>query len=137
VTDDELIAAFENGSLGRECFHHSDHVRMAFLFLGRHPALEALGRFSAALQKFAAANGRPERYHETITWALFLLIRERMARWSNDNGRPPKWDEFAACNPDLLCWQDSILKTYYLDETLASDFARRTFVLPNRSPNAR
>lgn len=133
MTDDELIAAFENGSLRRECFHHRDHIRMAYLYLCRHSALEALGRFSGALQRFAAANGAPERYHETITWSLLLLIRERIARWSHDHDRTPTWDEFAACNPDLLCWRAPVLKKYYLDETLDSAFARRTFVLPDRS----
>jgi hypothetical protein len=133
VTDDELIAAFEDGSLRRECLRHRDHVRMAFLYLCRHPPLEALGHFSAALQRFAAANGVPDRYHETITWALVFLIRERLARWSVANGQAPGWDEFAAANEDLLCWQDSILKKYYFEGTLDSAFARRTFVLPDRS----
>ena len=44
MTDDEFIASFENCSLANESFHHSDHVRMAFLYLCRYPALEALQR---------------------------------------------------------------------------------------------
>jgi hypothetical protein len=80
MTDDELIARFEDCSLSNESFHHSDHVRMAFLYLCRYPALEALQRFSTSLVRFATAHGKPGIYHETITWAFLLLIRERMAR---------------------------------------------------------
>jgi hypothetical protein len=46
MTDDEFMASFENCSLSNESFHHSDHAKMAFLYLSRYPALEALQRFS-------------------------------------------------------------------------------------------
>ena len=106
MTDDEFIASFENCSLANESFHHSDHVRMAFLYLHRYPALEALQRFSTSLARFATANGKPNLYHETITWAFLLLIRERLAR----AGSPLTWTEFAATNEDLLNWEDNVLK---------------------------
>jgi hypothetical protein len=128
MTDDELIAKFEDCSLAIESFHHADHVRMAFLYLRRYPALEALQRFSASLARFAAANGKPGLYHETITWAFLLLIRERLAR----GGPQQSWPEFADSNQDLLSWNDNILKKYYRQETLASDLARSTFLLPDR-----
>src|SRR5204863_7910350 len=107
------------GSLANASFHHRDHVKMAYLYLCRYQALEALQRFSTSLAKFAAANGKPELYNETITWAFLLLIRERMTR----AGHPQTWDEFRAANPDLFSWKD-VLKKYYRDETLSSELAR-------------
>jgi len=44
------------------------------------------------------------------------------------------WDEFAARNPDLLNWKESILRKYYCEETLASDLARSVFLLPDKLP---
>ena len=132
VTDDQFLAAFENCSLRNADFHHEDHVRAGFLYLCRFPALEALSRFSKALINFAAANGKPNLYHETITWAFLLLIRERMARGCQRSGQQPNWAEFADANSDLLNWKQNILKTYYRDETLASDVAKKTFVFPDR-----
>jgi len=129
MTDDEFIAGFENCTLANGSFHHSDHVRMAFLYLCRYPALEALQRFSSALARFAMANGHPELYHETITWAFLLLIRERLAR----TGCRQTWTEFAASNGDLLNWKDNVLKRYYRGETLASDLARTTFLFPDKA----
>ena len=58
---------------------------------------------------------------------LDRLIHERMRR-----GAEASWEEFAAANPDLLTWRPSILAAYYREETLRSDLARASFVLPDR-----
>ena len=128
ITDEELIDGFEKATLPAECFHHENHVRAAFLYLSRYPTLEALRRFSEALRRFAAAQGKAQRYHETITWAYFFLIHEQRARAGQSQG----WEEFARHNADLLNWKEGILRRYYRDETLASDLARSVFVLPDR-----
>jgi hypothetical protein len=129
MSSDDLIAQFENGATAPDNFHHVDHVRLAFEYLRRYAALEALEKFSAALQRFAAAQGKADRYHETITWVYLLLIRERIAR----AGPPQTWEEFAERNSDLLIWKGGVLGTLYRAETLDSDLARRIFVLPDRT----
>jgi hypothetical protein len=127
MTDQELVEQFENGTLANECFHHREHVRVAFLYLTKYPVLKALQAFSETLRRFAEARGKPQLYHETITWAYVFLIQERMAR----AGKKQSWDEFASSNPDLLVWKNGILTRYYRAETLASDLARAAFVLPD------
>lgn len=127
MTDQELLEQFENGSLRAEQFHHREHVRAAFLYLAKYPVVEALQSFSRALRRFAEVHGKPQLYHETITWAYVFLIQERIAR----TGRRQTWSEFAQNNPDLLIWKDGILTQYYRPETLASDLARAVFVLPD------
>lgn len=104
---------------------------MAFLYLKRFPALEALQRFSASLVRFAGAHGKPELYNETITWAFLLLIRERMAR----AGCLQTWTQFAAANADLLDWKKA-LKKYYRDETIQSTLAKSTFLFPDKALSA-
>jgi hypothetical protein len=42
------------------------------------------------------------------------------------------WENFAAQNPDLLSWNEGILRRYYREGTLTSELARRAFVLPDR-----
>ncbi len=127
MTDDELIAGFESADLPGEQFSHVEHVRAAWWYLERHSFSEALGRFCTAIRRFAAAQGKPDRYHETITVAYMLLIAERL-----DGARHLTWTEFAHRNGDLLERQPSILARYYTDATLTSDRARRVFVMPDR-----
>ena len=125
---DEFIARFERGEIAAAEFPHREHVRLAWLYLRRLPLPEACARFVEGIRRFAAAQGKPERYHETITWAYLLLINERDAR----AGRTQTWDEFAEANADLLDWQNSVLKNYYREETLSSDAARKIFLLPDK-----
>ena len=127
MTGDQLIEEFENGTTPAGSFHHADHVRLAFEYLTRFPVLAALEKFSRALQGYAEARGKAGLYHETITWAYLLLIRERMAR----SGQSQTWEEFSAGNPDLLVWKGGILDRLYSKQTLESPFARSVFVFPD------
>lgn len=124
----ELIERFEQNLASDQPFHHADHVRLAFEYLRAFSVLESLCRFSAALKQFAGASGKTQFYNETITFAYFFLIRERMAR-----NEGVTWEEFAACNADLLVWKDGTLSRYYREGTLKSDFARNVFVLPDKN----
>jgi hypothetical protein len=126
MNDRELIEQFETDTLTGE-FHHADHVRLAYAYLSEYPVLRALEKFSEALKRYAAARGKSQLYHETITHAYFFLIRERRARASAAN-----WEDFAAQNPDLLVWKDGILGRYYQPDTLRSDLARTVFLFPDR-----
>lgn len=128
MNDTQFIQAFEKCALPAGSFHHADHVRLAWLYLRDRPFPTALEAFCTGLQRLAAANGKPGLYHETITWAYLLLIRERRARMNDGHS----WDEFRATNADLFAWKPSILQRYYRDETLTSKLARRVFVLPDR-----
>lgn len=123
--DRAFAAAFDEGTLKE--FHHADHVRLAWIYLLRYPVLEALERYVAGIRRFAAANGKPDLYHETVTWAYLLLIHERLER----TGREVSWEEFASVNPDLLIWKGGIVERWYRPETLASDLAKRVFVWPD------
>ena len=127
MSNEELIQQFEDGAIANEGFHHADHVRLAFAYLSRFPVLQALDKFSSALQRFATAHRKSQLYHETVTHAYFFVIRERMARCEGAG-----WDDFASLNPDLFIWRDGILNRYYHEATLKSDFARRVFVFPDK-----
>ena len=132
MTDAEFISAFENGSLPNGSFHHRDHVRMAFLYLRRYSPLEAIQHFSASLARFAAANGKPQLYNETITCFYMLLIRERMDRLPPGHG----WAEFRAAHPDLFGYPKALLERYYPGEAAFSAEAKTRFLLPHSAAPA-
>jgi hypothetical protein len=70
VSNEQYIARFEAGAITPEAFHHADHVKLAFACLRKYPVLEALSRFSAALKRFASAQGK----QSVITKLSPLLI---------------------------------------------------------------
>jgi len=124
--DETFVKAFEDLRLEPECFSHADHVRLAFIYLDRFDLVEAMGRFRSALRAFTAHAGLADKYHETVTMGLLVLIHERMAVQ-----QPENWDTFAAANTDLLRWKDGAFFEYYSPDVLDSDLARRVFVLPS------
>jgi hypothetical protein len=128
MDDEELLARFEDTSLPLDCFHHEEHVRVAFLYLRRYTLLEVLGRFPAALKRYAAAHGKDGLYHETISWAYIFIIRERMV--DCDDG-VLSWEGFRECNCDLFEGK-TILARYYREGTIGSAMAREGFVMPDR-----
>lgn len=126
MTDQQLVAAFEDRTFKADTFHHAEHVRVAYLYLQRYDLFETLARYRDGLKRLAAWAGFPQKYHETVTCALVVLINERML------ARPDleRWDDFAAANPDLLTWKDGVFFDYYDTSVLDSPVARATFVLP-------
>lgn len=127
MTDQELVGAFEACTLPLSSFQHEQHVRLAYLYLSEQPLLDAMARFVTNLKRYASAAGANNLYHETITLALLLIINERMAR-----NAAADFPDFVSANPDLLSWQPSVLDLYYDSETLSSELARRTFLMPDR-----
>lgn len=123
----ELLDRFLDTTLPGDQFHHEQHVHVAWLFVQQHGMPAALGEFSSAIKRFADAKGATGLYHETITWAFLLLIADRQARNPVDT-----WEAFAAANGDLLTWKPSILERFYTKELLASDLAKRAFLMPDR-----
>lgn len=128
MNDDDFLAQLEAGTLPENNFHHADHLYAAWLYLTRFPVTEAIARFSEVLRSFVKSLGKPERYHETITWAYLLLLHERIRR----SEPAATWDQFAAAHPDLIDWKNSVLLKYYRPETLYSQLARDVFLMPDR-----
>ncbi len=127
MDDEEFLIGFEDCTFPAAGFHHREHVRVVWLYLHRYPMLQTIAKFSESLKRFATANGKPDLYHETITWAYVFLINERLER----DGQDETWTAFAERNADLLNWKHSVLKSYYREETLGSDLARKRFVFPD------
>src|SRR5215213_4289366 len=126
MTERELFDQFVDTSLPADQFHHQQHVHVAWMFVRKHGMPAALSEFSTAIKRFAVAKGATGLYHETITWAFLLLIADRQARTPVET-----WEEFEAGNRDLLTWKPSILDRYYSKELLASELAKKTFLMPD------
>ncbi len=147
LSDDEFLAAFESATLAD--FHHSDHIRAAWIYLRRLPFPQAAERMAESLRRFAASKGAHQKYHETITQAWMLLVSQRLTRTASRRQRtsfprpdarraPPAlstadaFDAFAAAHPELL--DAHALERFYSSQLLASAAARTRFVPPDLTP---
>ncbi len=126
--DLDLLQAFEDCSLPEKNLDHACHVRVAWAYLQRAPLFEALVSIQEGLVRYTRFHGAENKYNATITCAYALAVYERIQRRPASSG----WSRFAADHPALFEPHLGFLKNYYRPETLASEEARRSFVLPDR-----
>ena len=125
MSDCPDLERFVRGEIAAAGFAHREHVRVAFEMLRRHDFAETALHFSRALRSMASRAGKPQAFHQTVTIAFLSLVAERM-----EAGHDGDFTVFARANPDLI--DKSALAHWYRPERLASESARRTFLLPDR-----
>jgi hypothetical protein len=128
MTDAELTRALERGEIANENFHHVSHLRVAWVYLAESSSVQqAANKMRDTLRRFAAAAGKPQKYHETVTlfW-VHLLSRAHAA------GGGERLEEIVNANPQLL--EKKFPLAYYSAERLFSDEARTSWVEPDLKP---
>jgi hypothetical protein len=128
MNDEEFLAAFERCAL--EEFHHRDHIKVAYLYLRRHPLEEATARVCAGLKALAVAWSAPvddleKGYHETMTQAWVRLVHLTLAK----DGIAESADAFCDEQPQLM--QKTRLELFYSRDRLITWAAKREFVEPD------
>ena len=66
MSDAESLSAFEAAAIPRPEWTHEAHVRMAWLYLVRHPQEEALEKVRGGIQRLNAVIGSPDTTTLTI-----------------------------------------------------------------------
>ena len=106
ANDSAFARAFERGEIPPADFHHAAHLRLALAYLDECSSIEeATDRMAASIKRFAAAAGKADKYHHTVT--VFWI---RMLARLLDKNLP---------------------LAYYTPERLWSDDARRAYVEPD------
>lgn len=125
-TVEQVVAAFERGRTVRGALNHREHVMIAWHYARTRPGPDGLAELARGIRAVAVGLGKPDLYHETLTWAWFSLVGERVERL----GPTATWEEFEAASADLLSGR--ALDAFYDRATLESPLAKRVFVLPDR-----
>jgi len=128
MTDQDFASAFERCEIPNHRFRHRDHLRLAWIYLRRYDRSKAGTQIVESIQRYAAHNGAPEKYHETVTLAWMELVYCAMRSLPDTAG----FDQMLAAFPHLL--QKSALAQYYSSGVLESETARRVFVVPDLRP---
>lgn len=125
LSDEALVEEFESCRLPTAEFHHADHIRLAWIYLGQVPEAEATLRIEQSIRRYAAHNNIPHLYHQTITVAWMKLVAA--ARTATLNGGA--FSSFADHHPDLF--DVKRLSRHYSKELLDSPRARAEWVEPD------
>ena len=128
ITDIEMTRALERGEMPSAHFNHTSHLHVAWVYLTESSSpKEAAKKMRDTLRRFTAAAGKPEKYHETMTFFwVHLLAREQVV------SRARGLEEVVRANPHLL--EKNFPLVYYSAERLFSDEARVSWMEPDLKP---
>jgi hypothetical protein len=122
----ELTMQFEAHEVDASTFGHKEHVLVAYEMLHKYSFLDASTRYAKAINTIATKAGAPEKFNMTITLAFLSLIAERVHTTTHSS-----FEGFLQENNDLL--SKNVLRKWYSDAQLHSDFARTHFLLPTKA----
>ncbi len=128
LSDESFLEEFESCRLPTAHFHHADHIRLAWIFLGQMEETEATRRIERAIRRYAEHNSIGQKYHHTITLAWMKLVAA--ARRATPHA--VCFDSFAGQHPELLA--EKKLNNYYSPERLACPEARSGWLEPDLGP---
>ena len=125
MSDAEFLQQFEAAALAS--LPHADHVRLACLYLDRLPAAAALARLADGLARFAAAKGKPDKFHYTMTRAWLELVADARRQ---SPGEPAA----ALLSRYPVLADGGALARFYSPDVLSSAAARAGWVAPDLGP---
>ena len=128
MTDVELTRALERGEIANENFHHASHLHVAWVYLAESSSVQqAASKMRNTLRRFAAAAGKPQKYHETIT---LFWVHVLSRAYAASGGEP--LEEIVNANPQLL--EKNFPLDYYSAQRIFSDEARTSWLEPDLKP---
>ncbi len=126
--DQAFLDAFEAGRAPGGAFRHADHLRLAWILVRRDGAVHAEERIAAGIRRFAAAQGKPDLYHETLTRAWVRLVAAAIVDRRSDGS----FEDFLGANAAFL--DKGYVLRFYSTEALSAPRARREWLEPDLAP---
>jgi hypothetical protein len=109
-------------------FRHRQHINLAFLAVRRYGMPEATTRICDWIQRIAAYERAPQKYHHTVSRAWVEIVAHHV----DVDPDCADFDTFAGRHPALL--DKRLLNRHYRPSTLAAAPARRGWVKPDLLP---
>ncbi|HEX3093137.1 MAG TPA: hypothetical protein VHW72_10975 [Candidatus Angelobacter sp.] len=126
MTDAEiltLVDRLERCLLGKEEFHHRDHLAVAVVYLYSADLGTAMDRMRASLKRFAEHHRVSGLYHETLTRFWLRQVEKRLERSECLEQSVSKVQEKLS--------DKNLVFDYYSRERIESKAARETWLKPD------
>jgi hypothetical protein len=135
MDDAVYLRQFEERTLPFQQWTHRAHVKIAYLYLQKHPFDVALDKMRTGVKAFNAANKVPETpdrgYNETTTCAFMHLVAATMQAYGEAMPTPTA-DAFCDTHPQLMT--RNVLRLFYSPQRRMHPDAKTRFVGPDLAP---
>jgi len=128
LNDTDFLEAFEACTIPHGTFHHADHVRLAFLYVGKYGPGQAEQQLLAGIRRMAVCANAPAKFLYTTTVAWARLVAHARAQ-------APAAEPFSTWIgkfPTLL--DRDLLAKYYSKDRLLSPESRSGWLEPDLAP---
>jgi hypothetical protein len=98
MTDEELVAGLEGGTLPPERFGHREHLRVAWFYRSRYGRDQAERKLVEELRSLARRAGKPDRFDAALTRAWVAALDDAAVAL----GGAVSFDELLRARPALL-----------------------------------
>src|SRR5258708_4242913 len=125
LEEDDFVRSFESCKYPNEKFRHTDHIRLAWIYIRRFGIREGEDGMAASIRRFAISVGHEEKYHATITkaWTRLIYVAYRTT--------PVLHDFHKFLSSHLWLAEKNSLHAFYSQTLLASVEARQDWVEPD------
>lgn len=135
MSDDELIAAFENQSLTTAQWTHRTHVQVAVTYIRQFGFAIALSKMRQGIPLLNARHGIIETptvgYNETMTCAFMTLIAATLANYESALPTTTS-DSFCDTHPQLMT--RALIRMYYSADLRRDPRSKHNFLEPDIAP---
>ena len=135
MTDEAFLQAFESLALPFDQWTHRAPVKVAFIYLTRHPFDTALAKMRSGVKAYNTRHNVPDSptsgYNETTTRAFLHLIAATMHAYGEVFPTPDS-DSFCDAHPQLMTRH--VLRLFYSPERRTDPRAKTQFVEPDLAP---
>ena len=131
MTDAEVLMLtdrLERCLLGKEEFHHRDHLAVAVVYLYSADIETSMDRMRASLKRFAAHHGVSGLYHETLTRFWLQQVEQKLDRGQCLRNSVKSAQERLS--------DKNLAFEYYSRERIESQEAREKWIEPDLRPLA-
>ncbi len=131
ISDGDFLAQFESTAWPYSAWHHKQHIKVAYLYLRKHPFEQAQQQIRERIKAYNAAKQLPDSllsgYHDTMTQAWMHLVYFALC----EGGPAENANAFYEQHPEL--WGKKTLRFFY-SEVFITPEAKAHFVPPDRTP---
>ena len=129
---EDLVARFSGCTLPKEEWTHQAHLTVGLWHVRHYGADDALFRLRTGIRRLNDSHGTPNSatrgYHETITRAYVMLLRDFLA------ARPESLEHQVTTLLTSAVAEKDYLLRFYSSERLMSPEARAEWVAPDLAP---
>ncbi len=129
LSDTAFEKQFQEGTFDPALFTHEAHLRLAWLYISKYGVAATIPKICAEIRYFAAQNGAPDKFNQTLTEAAVKAVYHFMLKSKTES-----FQEFVAEFPRLKYRFKDLMAAHYSFDIYNNPVAKQRFLAPDLEP---